>query len=108
MAKFIKPINLEFEKVYFPYLLISKKQYAGLYWTKAEKYDKMNAKAVPVIEMYLHKMLIDRDVKGVEDYTKRMISDLLQNKIDMSQLVITKVLAKADYAAKLAHIELAE
>lgn len=37
-----------------------------------------------------------------------MISDLLQNKIDMSQLVITKALAKADYAAKQAHVELAE
>ena len=48
MAKFIKPINLEFEKVYFPYLLISKKQYAGLYWMKAEKYDKMDAKGIEV------------------------------------------------------------
>lgn len=28
-------------------------------------------------------------------YTKRIISDLLQNKVDMSQLVITKALAKA-------------
>ena len=25
-AKFIKPINLEFEKVYYPYLLINKKR----------------------------------------------------------------------------------
>ena len=28
---FVKPIRLEFEKVYFPYLLINKKRYAGLY-----------------------------------------------------------------------------
>ncbi len=28
-------------------------------------------------------------------YAKQIISDLLQNKIDMSQLVITKALAKA-------------
>ncbi|EIW67930.1 DNA polymerase delta subunit 1 [Tremella mesenterica] len=119
-AKFIKPIKLEFEKVYFPYLLISKKRYAGLYWTKTEKYDKMDTKGIEtvrrdncrlvstVIETCLFKMLIDRDVKGAEDYVKSTISDLLQNKIDMSQLVITKALAKADYAAKQAHVELAE
>ncbi len=47
-AKFIKPIKLEFEKVYFPYLLISKKRYAGLYWTKPEKYDKMDTKGIEV------------------------------------------------------------
>jgi hypothetical protein len=41
-------------------------------------------------------------------YVKQTIADLLQNKIDMSQLVITKALAKADYAAKQAHVELAE
>jgi len=45
---FIKPINLEFEKVYFPYLLINKKRYAGLYWTKLEKWDKMDCKGIEV------------------------------------------------------------
>nr|XP_031863513.1 DNA polymerase delta catalytic subunit [Kwoniella shandongensis]KAA5530585.1 DNA polymerase delta catalytic subunit [Kwoniella shandongensis] len=119
-GKFVKPIKLEFEKVYFPYLLISKKRYAGLYWTKPEKYDKMDTKGIEtvrrdncrlvstVIETCLFKMLIDRDVKGAEEYVKQTIADLLQNKIDMSQLVITKALAKADYAAKQAHVELAE
>lgn len=47
-AKFIKPIKLEFEKVYYPYLLISKKRYAGLYWTRPEKYDKMDSKGIEV------------------------------------------------------------
>ena len=30
---FIKPIKLEFEKVYYPYLLMNKKRYAGMLWT---------------------------------------------------------------------------
>ncbi|PWN27234.1 hypothetical protein BDZ90DRAFT_220859 [Jaminaea rosea] len=117
---FIKPIKLEFEKVYFPYLLISKKRYAGLYWTQPSKYDKMDTKGIEtvrrdncrlvqtVIDTSLRKMLIDRDVKGAEEYVKRVIQDLLQNKVDMSQLVITKALSKSDYAAKQAHVELAE
>jgi len=47
-GKFVKPIKLEFEKVYYPYLLINKKRYAGLYWTKPEKYDKMDTKGIEV------------------------------------------------------------
>ncbi|KAG9119515.1 DNA-directed DNA polymerase delta, partial [Ceratobasidium sp. 392] len=119
-TKFIRPIKLEFEKVYFPYLLINKKRYAGLYWTNPKKYDKMDTKGIEtvrrdncrlvqtVIETCLRKLLIDRNVKGAEEYTKQTISDLLQNRVDMSQLVITKALAKADYAGKQAHVELAE
>lgn len=49
-SRFIKPIKLEFEKVYFPYLLISKKRYAGLYWTKPDRYDKMDTKGIEVCQ----------------------------------------------------------
>jgi len=34
---FPSPIKLEFEKIYWPYLLMNKKRYAGLLWTKPEK-----------------------------------------------------------------------
>ena len=43
---FINPIKLEFEKIYCPYLLINKKRYAGLFWTKPDKYDKVDAKGL--------------------------------------------------------------
>ena len=78
-AKFIKPIKLEFEKVYYPYLLINKKRYAGLYWTKTDKYDKMDSKGIEtvrrdncrlvqtVIETSLRKILIDQDVQGAQE-----------------------------------------
>ncbi|CAG8460463.1 9538_t:CDS:10 [Cetraspora pellucida] len=119
-GKFLRPIKLEFEKVYFPYLLINKKRYAGLYWTNPQKWDKLDTKGIEtvrrdncllvqnVIETCLRKVLIDRDVSGAVAYAKKTISDLLQNKIDMSQLVITKALSKSDYSAKQPHVELAE
>ncbi|KAK0727900.1 DNA polymerase family B-domain-containing protein [Lasiosphaeria miniovina] len=118
-SKFVKPIKLEFEKVYFPYLLINKKRYAGLYWTKPEKYDKMDTKGIEtvrrdncmlvqtVIEKVLRMILIDQDVPSAQEYVKDTIADLLQNKVDMSKLVITKALTKEDYTAKQAHVELA-
>ncbi|KAI4189296.1 MAG: hypothetical protein L6R41_001565 [Letrouitia leprolyta] len=119
-SKFINPIKLEFEKVYYPYLLINKKRYAGLYWSNPDKWDKMDTKGIEtvrrdncrlvqtVIETSLHKLLMDQDVEGAQDYVKDMISSLLQNKIDMSNLVITKALTKEKYDNKQAHVELVE
>lgn len=78
-AKFVRPIKLEFEKVYFPYLLINKKRYAGLYWTQPEKFDKMDTKGIEtvrrdncllvqtVIEKVLRMILIDQDVQGAQE-----------------------------------------
>lgn len=78
-STFTKPIRLEFEKAYWPYLLISKKRYAGLYWTNPEKHDKMDTKGIEtvrrdncrlvqtLIDTCLRKLLIDRDVKGAEE-----------------------------------------
>ncbi|XVF03922.1 hypothetical protein REPUB_Repub05bG0035300 [Reevesia pubescens] len=119
---FTKPIKLEFEKVYFPYLLISKKRYAGLFWTNPHKFDKMDTKGIETVRRdncllvknlvneCLHKILIDRDIPGAVQYVKNTISDLLMNRMDLSLLVITKGLTKTgdDYEVKTAHVELAE
>nr|CCA27509.1 predicted protein putative [Albugo laibachii Nc14] len=121
---FPSPILLEFEKVYFPYLLMNKKRYAGLLWTNADKYEKVDSKGLEtvrrdncllvrrLVETCLDKILIQQNVAGAIEYTKSMISDLLQNRIDISLLVITKGLKKLvdqrDYKVKQAHTELAE
>ncbi|XP_022734015.1 DNA polymerase delta catalytic subunit-like isoform X2 [Durio zibethinus] len=121
-ATFTKPIKLEFEKVYYPYLLISKKRYAGLFWTNPKKFDKMDTKGIETVRRdncllvknlvneCLHKILIDRDIPGAVQYVKNTISDLLMNRMDLSLLVITKGLTKTgdDYEVKAAHVELAE
>lgn len=120
-TKFVSPIKLEFEKVYFPYLLINKKRYAGLYWTNPKGHDKMDCKGIEtvrrdnsplvahLINTCLQLLLVDRNPQGAVEHAQQTISDLLCNRIDISQLVITKELTKTDdeYAGKQAHVELA-
>uniref|UniRef100_A0A4X1VUK5 DNA polymerase n=2 Tax=Sus scrofa TaxID=9823 RepID=A0A4X1VUK5_PIG len=120
---FPAPIRLEFEKVYFPYLLISKKRYAGLLFSsRPDTHDRMDCKGLEAVRRdncplvanlvtaSLRRLLIDRDPAGAVAHAQDVISDLLCNRIDISQLVITKELtrAAADYAGKQAHVELAE
>nr|BAE48221.1 DNA polymerase delta subunit [Chlorella sorokiniana] len=119
---FIKPIKLEFEKVYNPYLLISKKRYAGLLWTKPEKWDKIDTKGIEtvrrdncllvrnVVTTCLEKILVERNPGEACEYVKGVISDLLMNKLDLSLLVISKGLTQNadEYDTKAAHVELAK
>ena len=141
-AHFKKPIKIEFEKVYYPYLLLKKKKYAGVIWTKEDKYDKIDTKGLEavrrdncelvrvMVETVIKKILVDRSINDAIAYCKGMISDLLQNKIDISLLIISKSLSKKSddnanednnnnnnntrsnnsntYQAKQAHVELAE
>uniref|UniRef100_A0A8C7BE62 DNA polymerase delta catalytic subunit n=1 Tax=Neovison vison TaxID=452646 RepID=A0A8C7BE62_NEOVI len=110
-------------KVYFPYLLISKKRYAGLLFSsRPDTHDRMDCKGLEAVRRdncplvanlvtaSLRRLLIDRDPAGAVAHAQDVISDLLCNRIDISQLVITKELtrAAADYAGKQAHVELAE
>lgn len=86
--EFKAPIKLEFEKIYFPYLLMSKKRYAGVYWTKPEKYDKIDTKGIEnvrrdncplirnLINTCLKYLLVDMDEKAATEHIKGIVSDL--------------------------------
>ena len=122
--EFVSPIRLEFEKVYFPYLLMNKKRYAGLYWSRPDSWDKMDTKGIEtvrrdscalvsnVVTRCLDLILIERDVDAAIAFVQRTIAELLTNRLDLSLLVISKSLGKSahsnDYVAKQAHVELAE
>jgi DNA polymerase delta subunit 1 len=81
-AIFLTPIPLDFEKVYFPYLVVNKKAvlYAGLMWTNQRHYDKVDTKGLEivrrdkcalireVIQTSLEKILINHDAPGAADF----------------------------------------
>jgi hypothetical protein len=205
MQTFIKPIRLEFEKVYCPLLLITKKRYAGVkfmdpgkpgwvllrrpntqrsklanrnvdadansntcstithaWWTHAmhvthsvmssfiphslththsfisqslphscihafihsfihlfsfmdttgiETVRRDNCELVrSVMTEVLDRLLMRKDVPGAIAYVKQRISDLLQNKVDLSMLIISKGFTRKieEYDNKQGHIYLAE
>ena len=99
---FKKPIELEFEKVYFPYLLYSKKRYAGLMYTKPEKPDYIDAKGIQLVrrdnppfvkdisKRVLDRIMYDMDVYGAMDLVRDVARTLLDNKIDVKDLVVSK------------------
>ena len=85
---------------------MNKKRYAGLLWSTPDKYEKIDCKGIEtvrrdncplvkdVVNNVLKKILIERSYEEAINYCKSVISDLLQNRIDLSMLVISKGLGK--------------
>lgn len=118
---FTAPMKLEFEKVYYPYLLISKKRYGALYWTKPDKYDKLDMKGIEAVRRdncqlvrstqwkLLRHLLIDRSKEACIKLVKETVANLVQGKANFSDLIISKSLSRApeEYAVPAPHTELA-
>ena len=106
---FKRPIELEFEKCYSPYLLFSKKRYAGLMYTRPDKPDYIDAKGIQLVrrdnapfvkdisKTVLHKIMYDRDILGSMDLVQDRARDLLEGRIPVDQLIVSKSLRK-DYS----------
>lgn len=105
---FRSPISLEFEKVYYPFIIPTKKRYFGGYYSSnAEKYDYKECKgllpnrrdncilATDAFNMGIN-LIVDNGVYGLEDYCnylKKLVQDLKNNKIDdIDKFIIIKKL----------------
>lgn len=120
--KFIKPISLEFEKVYCPYLLVSKKRYAGLLWKQPKSYEKIDVKGLELVRRdncqlvaitmqgALNRLLIDGDKESAVKFIKSVVQDLITERIDLQLLIISKAFSKSadDYKAKQPHLTVVE
>lgn len=101
----VQPIKLEFEKVYFPYLLLNKKRYSGVIWTKSDKPDRKDAKGLETVrrdncqlaKITLQKVLdflMEFKKEEAYFYIQNIFYKIRNNQIDISQFIISKGLNK--------------
>jgi DNA polymerase elongation subunit (family B) len=119
--KDFKPISMAFEKVYYPFFLFMKKNYAGVKWLNAEKPEKLEIKGIEAVKRdttlfvadvtkkCLHKIMIDKKPYDALTYARNAIRDIRTQKVDIYKLIVTKKLNAIDnYKTPQAHAELAK
>jgi hypothetical protein len=116
---FPAPIKLEFEKVYCPYMLFSKKRYAGLlYASNATSSDYTDVKGFQsvrrdnclllreTLDQCLQLLLHQRDVSGAVEVVQDMLRTLLSRNTPLHKLILTKQLRKVAYKIMPPHLAL--
>jgi len=115
------PHDFEFDKIFDPMLMFSKKRYAGLMFEEnaddfVVKYMGIALKRrdnAPIVKTIygsaMKKLLFERDVVGATKLVQDSCMDLVNGKVKLGQLTITKSL-RAEYAnpLQIAHKALAD
>lgn len=117
------PISLEYEKVYCPLLLLSKKRYIGeLYSENSEKMDYLDNKGVvlkrrdnfELLRICYQKMVdifVEDGEKGLDKalaYIRTVIDDIKNGTVDKDLLVVTKTLKGPYKSMNIPHVVLAK
>ena len=117
---FLPPNELEYEKSYSSFLLLKKKRYAG-YKFEPGLPPKLQIKGLeagrrdyaPLLvdtqKKMLNILLLERDVQKACDFVKGVVHDLMNGKIPLEKLIMSKKLSRPpkDYKATAAHVNLA-
>lgn len=116
-----KPHDLEYEKTFFPFIILSKKRYVGNKYEFNDKKYKQNSMGIVMkrrdnanIVKHIYGGILDlilnhRDVKGSIAFLNTCLQELIDGKVAFDQLVITKTL-KGSYKnpQQIAHKVLAD
>lgn len=107
---FKKPIELEFEKVMYPFFLYQKKRYSYLEWVRGKDNkivcEGLEYKGIEIVRRdfcqfvketgigILNTLMYDRDVDKAKEFAKSSVLDLLTDKVSLDKLVVSKSLNK--------------
>ena len=98
------PMLLEYEKVYKPFILISKKKYVGNLYEYDENIfyqhsmgivlkRRDNAQIVKIIcNEILNELLNKENKNDILDITEKLLNNVINNKYDLDKFIITKIL----------------
>jgi DNA polymerase elongation subunit (family B) len=118
---FLKPPHdLEMEKVFYPFILISKKRYCAMKYETADK-GKFNSMGIalkrrdnaPIVKRVfggvIDIIMTKQDIGESINFLKRSVQELINGKYPLEELIISKSL-RADYKdpTRIAHKALAE
>jgi len=117
---FLRPVELEFEKVYLPFLLLKKKRYCGKKYE--EGHVKIDMKGLECVRRDFCPLLVDTQKKMLKilmntmdtqkscEIVQQAIQDLMMNKIPLAKLTMSKKLSRSpdEYKVKAVHVNLAE
>lgn len=103
-ATFPPPIELEFEKCYYPYLLFAKKRYSGAMYTTPEAMDYIDTKGLSVVRRdftpiakrvsvhVLNALMIDKcPEKAIRDAREEVLN-VLCGRVPVDDFVLSKTL----------------
>ena len=118
---FPAPIKLEFEKVYCPYLLFSKKRYAGLMFSSsAQSPEKIDVKGIETVrrdsctfvqEVYNECLevvmrTLPPDVDKAISLVRTRVSELVEGRVPLVKLVLCRPVGKDGSKGRAPHMEL--
>lgn len=102
-------VELEFEKVYYPYMLFSKKRYAGLMFTDPSKPDYIDVKGIQIVrrdnapivktvsQSILDAIMYDKSTDKAIDKARECVLRVLRGKEPIDSFVVSKTL-RGSYA----------
>lgn len=105
---YISPIELEFEKVMYPFILFKKKRYCCVIYEAGhpDKIDEVCTKGIAVTRRdfapfvkrvygtIIDKILLERDVSGAFEYAEREMLSLLNGDYPVEELVVSRSISR--------------
>ena len=117
---FLPPHELEMEKAYFPYLLVTKKRYAGLMYEHPDKAPKIDIKGLQLVRRdspkivkrishaMLEILLYERSFPKAMEYVRGEILRMLNGDVEFDEYIMSKSLRSNYKNTNLPHLIVAK